>query len=440
MSDTRDRLLEVALEEHFGAGPDVDLPERILAASHARPRAPVPRRHVLQAAGLAAAAALIGWAVFAPGAKLPDTVKASGEFSVHEAEIEARSGWYVLERGAPPMRHAGTRVEQVTGRVLVKTGEIPDANELAEMEPWLRRQNLEEEMRTGRWVKAGTLAVCLMAGSVVVDGNVLSGQAMERKRVQELEQELAEARKKLAEAEEEARRQAGKGNPTLVPPADTRNPSNPEDAGIFKKLMEDLEEEARRAKNKSDNPTVIPPVRRTDTPHELPPEDVERLIDELRKVEEEARQNTKRTDGPTVIPPREFDLPSEKRRAEEERDRSERELDEIMKALKEAEEEARRKILERDAEAARSAPIGPSRFLDKAWEPKRGNSMLPKAGNPPVEVDAALELKKLLNDKDVELAMLQSRPDPDAKRIREVEASMAALRAALEALEKQKDR
>ena len=75
-------------------------------------------------------------------------------------------------------------------------------------------------------------------------------------------------------------------------------------------------------------------------------------------------------------------------------------------------------------------------MIHQPWHPGMGG----QASDVEIEAKEAVRLKKLLNDKDVELATLRSRPDPDTKRIREVEVSIAALRAALEALEKQKDR
>lgn len=224
MSDANERLLDVALEEHYGHGPAPDLPERILDDSgigdrwseigSADRRFPIsdhrPRsRGLLRFAGLVGAAALIGWAIFAPMERLPAGVSAKdAEYTVREGAIEARSGWYLLSAGAPALQAGGTRLEGVTGRVLVRAGEIPDEAELAAARQWLAKHNLEEEMKTASWIKAGAVALCLLAGGVTVGGSELSAQAMERKRVQELERELENAREELKEAEEEARRQA----------------------------------------------------------------------------------------------------------------------------------------------------------------------------------------------------------------------------------------
>jgi hypothetical protein len=336
--------------------------------------------------------------------------------------------------------------------------------------------------------------------------------------------------------------------------------------------MEDMkkaEEEARRAKKNGDNPTVIPPVKRTDTPRAVLPEDIERLIEELKKVEEEARraENSRSSSNPDTDLPREaepgkrlqdvaeahekyidrvtksleetdrrkgIDAETHRRRVDDlevtlrqrqndldglkkdlqnveranaewkrrhpddavpagmdrnakslkaEIERAESEIAELTVAintLKTEREDRIRAVAERVDEPGASSPQDVALLDDEILAAKQKletlrakvqndprnddlvreykaagdrlqrletarNAVTRNPANPsatpetgsPGNADTAHELRKLLNDKDVELATLKSRPDPDVKRIREVEASIAALRKALAALERQ---
>ncbi|MCA8936688.1 MAG: hypothetical protein KDB68_10865 [Planctomycetes bacterium] len=190
MKDPHERYLESALEELYQGGPDADLRERILQRDTEAPQLSVvhdtlPRKR--NWLWLQAACAVLALGVIAlllvprDDEKLPETVAASGEtgYRVHDEEIELESGWYVLETGAPVATAGDSRIEQVNGRALVKVGEIPDETELQAHQEWLRQNGVENEMLSGNWIKVGGMAVCILIGSAVVDGQPLHAQKSE---------------------------------------------------------------------------------------------------------------------------------------------------------------------------------------------------------------------------------------------------------------------
>lgn len=141
--------------------------------------------------------------------RLPDTIAAQQDsFRVNGDNIELESGWYVLNTGAPAVKAGGSSIEQVIGRAVVKVGEIPDEQELRAQNEWLRQNGVEEDMSARNWMKVGGMAVCLLVGSAVVDGQPVHAQEAERKRVKELENELEKARKDLERAEHESEHDA----------------------------------------------------------------------------------------------------------------------------------------------------------------------------------------------------------------------------------------
>ena len=190
MKDPHERYLESALEELYQGGPDADLRERILQRDTEAPQLSVvhdtlPRKR--NWLWLQAACAVLALGVIAlllvprDDEKLPETIAASGEtgYRVHDEEIELESGWYVLETGAPVATAGDSRIEQVNGRALVKVGEIPDETELQAHQEWLRQNGVENEMLSGNWIKVGGMAVCMLIGSAVVDGQPLHAQKSE---------------------------------------------------------------------------------------------------------------------------------------------------------------------------------------------------------------------------------------------------------------------
>lgn len=386
MSDANERLLDVALAEHYGHGPDPDLPERILAgrgqtlASRGQPS------RLLRFAGLVAATALIGWAIFAPIDRLPAGVSAAGaQYTLVEGAIEARSGWYLLSEGAPSLRAGGTRVEGVTGRVLVKAGEIPDEAELAEMKPWLAKHSLEEEMKTANWIKTGAVALCLLAGGVSVDGHDIQAQAMERKRVQELERELEEAREKLREAKEEANRQAEEGDGSIQV-GDRITAIN----GRRVENMDDLSRIMREECNAGEATLELTIVRNGETK-------------KLYIVVSREPRNEELDEG-TWQPPVSPD--------ESANDSEQSQSRYLNNAFNELGLEQTAKLL----------PKGGWRYLDWA-EGHDGN-------------DAAAELRRMVSEKERDLAELRRDQQENAQTIRDVERSIAALQAGLDALER----
>ncbi|MCB9893645.1 MAG: hypothetical protein H6839_04275 [Planctomycetes bacterium] len=186
MTENRERYLETALDELYHGGPSEDLVTRILSREVQAPletakHKPRPRTWLwLQAAGVLLAIGLVALVVLPRQANpLPDGVAASGgtyEFS--RGRLEINQGWYALTGGAPVVSRENTQIEQVTGRVLVKVGEVPDETELQAQKDWLRRNGMENAMNF-KWIQAGGLAICVLAGTAVVDGSLIEAQKVE---------------------------------------------------------------------------------------------------------------------------------------------------------------------------------------------------------------------------------------------------------------------
>ena len=184
MNDAREQYLETALDELYHGGPEPDLQQRILQGS-ARPvlklvqDAASPRRRWLwlQAASAVVALGLIGLVVWPRDTALPEKISSSdGVFAVEGDEIQISEGWYLLDTGSPVVTASDGRLEQVSGRVLVKVGDIPDEKELAARKDWLRQNGVEENMLNRDWIKAGGMSICVLVGSAVVNGQMLQAQ------------------------------------------------------------------------------------------------------------------------------------------------------------------------------------------------------------------------------------------------------------------------
>ncbi len=187
MSDQEESLVERAIEnsldEMFHGGPSPGLAGAVLAAAVARTpeqqqRTPASKPFIRWGLGFAAAAsvaAIVAITLVLPGYRkpreLPVGVVATPEASFWMEEhgaLRAQSGWYVLTEGSPSLVHGPDSVRVGKGRTIVRVGELPDAQALQAMELWLKETGLsrteENAMKMNQWVKAGALAVCVLAG------------------------------------------------------------------------------------------------------------------------------------------------------------------------------------------------------------------------------------------------------------------------------------
>ncbi|MCB9934404.1 MAG: hypothetical protein H6840_01835 [Planctomycetes bacterium] len=413
MSEHHERYLEAALDELYHGGPEPDLTERILR--DARPPAltlvppelaPKPRRRWpwLQAACAVLALGAIGLLLLPRDDKLPDSIASSDSgFVLHGDEIELTDGWYLLETGSPVVKAGDARIEQVVGRVLVKVGEIPDEPELSAREEWLKRNGVESEMLNGNWIKAGGLAVCLLFGSAVVDGQPLQAQEAERKRVEELERELEKARKDLERAERESReREGGEEHPWNPEEAEKELRRLKEELGDLHLAIEEREKEWHKANEAKDDERAL---------------ELEREMDKLREQAKNIEQHIADIKRMFEVQKLEKRVGEEEGAIEELRGKLEKQPDneELRKKLKAHEEEA---------EGLRKKLEGLHREFEKRHPEGREDG------------DPAAELERMIERLRGELEELREHPDRNAEAIRDHERSIKALEEAVANLRK----
>lgn len=186
MSDHHERYLETALDELHHGGPSEDLADRILARDAGPTLSLVKggrRRRFWLLLQAASVLLVIGLTIFVviqrDTNELPDGVIASaGSYELRDGRLEISEGWYALTAGAPTVSSNDTTIEQVSGRVLVRVGNVPDETELQAQHDWLRRNGMENAM-SFKWIQAGGLAICVLAGTAVVDGTLVEAQKVE---------------------------------------------------------------------------------------------------------------------------------------------------------------------------------------------------------------------------------------------------------------------
>lgn len=202
MNQFADNLLESDLDEILGARPAPDLRDNALARLAAResggaarpaPAAvdpafksatstPAPRlarlRWLAQAAGIVLVLGLIGWLLTRPDT-LPRGVRAAAgaEYRVRGDHIELNKGWILLADGAPVVVVGVGRVEDVHGRAVAGLG-IPggEALNLLAEELGLSAEETTMIADTRRWLTAGTLALCVLSGHVLFNGQTINAQ------------------------------------------------------------------------------------------------------------------------------------------------------------------------------------------------------------------------------------------------------------------------
>ncbi|MCC6574083.1 MAG: hypothetical protein IT462_09840 [Planctomycetes bacterium] len=195
-----DPIIDAALAELIGGLAAPDLSARILARAQAQPvQQPQAVEHTLSpwrsrmfmAVEFLAAAAVLGviaWLVWfsekTPAANTRANVESpsfvtsapDAEFQFKEGVVEFKRGWLMVETGASIIRAADTTITDVHGRAVLKDGAAPTAAEIETMRQWLKENRVEEAMlkNAKRWLVRGAIALCVLSGSVVVDGVTLN--------------------------------------------------------------------------------------------------------------------------------------------------------------------------------------------------------------------------------------------------------------------------
>lgn len=193
-----DTLIEHDLQELLGGQTPPDLIEQTLARltpsdtseNHTGSRAEPAARgrlitpwRLLQAASVLLAIGLMAWLLVRPDA-LPEGVTASdgASWRVRADHVEISDGWYLLTNGAPELRASGGRVGDVDGRAVAGIG-IPDNEKQDSLAEQLALSATEKEMFIDKkhWLTAGSLALCLFAGSAMFNGERVTAQQHEPK-------------------------------------------------------------------------------------------------------------------------------------------------------------------------------------------------------------------------------------------------------------------
>ena len=196
MNDHDERYLKAALDELYHGGASPDLADRILKQDSGATlklvrESRTPRRWVwLQAASVLIALGLIAFVLYPRDSENPPIMG------------NVDDEWTALNPGSPDITLHGTAITDINGRVLVKPLPLPDSTELQAREEWLQLNGLENVMNR-KWLIAGNLAVCVLFGSVTIDGQTLHAQDAKeeapevdlKEQVRKLEEELIELRK-----------------------------------------------------------------------------------------------------------------------------------------------------------------------------------------------------------------------------------------------------
>jgi hypothetical protein len=177
-----DRFWEASIAEAVTGHEPPDLSFEIL--SRLNTAAPRPRvwRYVVEFAAAAVVALAIGlftgliplpgsdtepepdpaalWAS-APGSRVAETPEG----------LELEAGWLLLRPGAPDVRRGAGSLSRIEGVALVRAGEPPTEEEFSEITVWLHHNGLEEDMwKAKQWATGLTLAVLMLSGTAVLDG------------------------------------------------------------------------------------------------------------------------------------------------------------------------------------------------------------------------------------------------------------------------------
>ncbi|MCC6572242.1 MAG: anti-sigma factor [Planctomycetes bacterium] len=206
----RERYLDLALDD-FNGRDHSRLAARIVAAAQSGPAADAVLASVitlpsrsrwtalrpwLQAACLVVALGVIGWLIVQratppeiPRAEpLPAGVRGFAG-SKHHREAEKPvldQGIFTIETGAPEINAAGHSLRDISGRAVLNIGAAPDREFLTRLIPLFAAESLpltkkEQAMLRNlkRWSIHGALALCVLSGSVILDGVKLELEAQD---------------------------------------------------------------------------------------------------------------------------------------------------------------------------------------------------------------------------------------------------------------------
>ncbi|MCK6440453.1 MAG: hypothetical protein L6Q71_09685, partial [Planctomycetes bacterium] len=140
-----------------------------------------PRRRKI-GIGIAAASIVAGVALmlWPTENELPPGVMVARGATIETEQgwIELKKGWLIATARAGSIRAGEARIDAVSGRVVIKQGEIPNNDEVEAMAAWLRDQGVEANMLKDRtkWLKRGALALVIVSGTALCDGVLVSAE------------------------------------------------------------------------------------------------------------------------------------------------------------------------------------------------------------------------------------------------------------------------
>lgn len=128
---------------------------------------------------------------------LPETVAVVGDYEYEGDVVRIKDGFAVVREGAPAVHVGSNSFINVKGVVLVRLGEAPDDAELTEYRNSLRsggslKPEELEMLKDSKWIMRGGVAICVLVGSVTLNGDIIEAQMV--KRVAKKEAESVEDR------------------------------------------------------------------------------------------------------------------------------------------------------------------------------------------------------------------------------------------------------
>jgi hypothetical protein len=101
------------------------------------------------------------------------------EWVLEDGVLHLESGMVLLGADAPTVVRGDSRLSALDGLALAYAGAEPDGKQLEMVLVWLEQQKVEEAMikQASRWFGGAALAVLMLSGSAILDGQVIKAEA-----------------------------------------------------------------------------------------------------------------------------------------------------------------------------------------------------------------------------------------------------------------------